>query len=148
MCGAVQAMDSSMGGGGPLPELMSAGTPSSRRDAHEADCTPDTATRGQGGQMPPQPRRAEPLEGAHAMGPLFDAASAHVQGLRDAKALLDEGIFSEQESMREKETLLKECAERILQASWQLNPTNLVQEHTLFREARAGGGVAPGASGQ
>ena len=79
MCGAVQAMDSSMGGGGPLPDLMSAGTPSSRRDAHEADCTPETATRGQGGQMPPQPRRAEPLEGAHVMCPLFDAASTASQ---------------------------------------------------------------------
>ena len=31
--------------------------------------------------------------------------------------------------------LLRECEERILQASWQLNPTNLVQEHTRFREA-------------
>jgi hypothetical protein len=31
---------------------------------------------------------------------------AYVQGLRNAKALLDEGIFSEQEFMREKETLL------------------------------------------
>ena len=30
---------------------------------------------------------------------------AYVQGLRDAKALLDEGIFSEQEFMREKVTL-------------------------------------------
>jgi hypothetical protein len=77
--GAVQALDSSMGGGGPLPDLMSAGTPSSRRDVHEADCTPETATRGQGGQMPPQPRRAEPLEGAHVMGPLFDAASTASQ---------------------------------------------------------------------
>jgi len=38
---------------------------------------------------------------------------AYVQGLRDAKALLDEGIFTEQEFMLEKETLLKQHEERI-----------------------------------
>ena len=38
---------------------------------------------------------------------------AYVQGLRDAKALLDEGIFTEQEFMREKETLLKQREERV-----------------------------------
>jgi len=36
-----------------------------------------------------------------------------VQGLRDAKALLDEGIFTEQEFMLEKETLLKQHEERV-----------------------------------
>ena len=40
---------------------------------------------------------------------------AYVQGLRDAKALLDEGILSEQEFMREKETLLKQREERIFE---------------------------------
>ena len=65
-----------------------------------------------------------------------------MQGLRDVKALLDEGILSEQEFMREKETLLQR-EERIFEASWQLNPTNLIQEHTLFREARGGKRAEP-----
>lgn len=63
----------------PLSECMSAGTPSSRRDAHEADCTLETVTRGQGAQSPPQPRRAEPREGARVIGQLVDAASTASQ---------------------------------------------------------------------
>jgi len=38
---------------------------------------------------------------------------AYVQGLRDAKALLDEGIFTQEEFMREKETLFKQREERV-----------------------------------
>jgi len=38
--------------------------------------------------------------------------AAYVQGLRDAKALLDEGIFSSEEFMREKESLLKQREDR------------------------------------
>lgn len=37
----------------------------------------------------------------------------YVQGLRDAKALLDEGIFTQEEFMREKETLFKQREERV-----------------------------------
>jgi len=43
-------------------------------------------------------------------GSAMDAA--YVQGLRDAKALLDEGIFSSEEFMREKESLLKQREDR------------------------------------
>jgi hypothetical protein len=37
---------------------------------------------------------------------------AYVQGLRDAKLLLDDGIFTQEEFAREKETLLKQREER------------------------------------
>jgi hypothetical protein len=39
----------------------------------------------------------------------------YVQGLRDAKALLDEGIFTQEEFMREKETLFKQREERAVE---------------------------------
>ena len=41
------------------------------------------------------------------------AWQAYMQGLHDAKTLLDEGVFPEQEFLREKEALLKLREERV-----------------------------------
>ena len=70
---------------------------------------------------------------------------AYVQGLRDAKALLDEGIFSEQEFMREKETLLKQREERILerQRLGGLVSAQSVRARKREREESKGAGAKP-----
>jgi len=70
---------------------------------------------------------------------------AYVQGLRDAKALLDEGIFSEQEFMREKETLLKQREERIYerQRMGGLASAQSVRARKREREESKGAGAKP-----
>ena len=70
---------------------------------------------------------------------------AYVQGLRDAKALLDEGILSEQEFMREKETLLKQREERIYerQRMGGLASAQSVRARKREREESKGAGAKP-----